>query len=831
MVNIFKRKYFALLSAVLIITSIPIPSYGAWIQKDNHWIYEDNQVTDKSTWKLIPDETGHSVDAAWYYFDEVGYMATGWQLIDGRWYFFNPISDGTKGKMLTGWQWIDGRCYYLTVQSKDNHPEGAMYTNENTPDGYSVDISGAWTDESGTVQYAPEKGIQTAIVKKITSTSKFSGGSSGGGGSGGKGSSSKPDMGTNPDGGTKPAIPGKGEKETEPEVTEPEEPTEEPKVPGEGEKETEPENPEPEEPTEEPKVPGEGESETEPENPKPEEPTEEPKEPEEKETNYRYTVQYVDVKDKTVLQVVAGVGTEGEMIDIIQPVIDGYRLCEGQKESFRLTSDHMILNIYYEKESVASPSEARKVDWNLYFVEKGNPSNEILKAQKGQTEEDRQLIIDFPETILGTDRYYYHSLVTSPWSVIVNGNGTQKYYIEYEKGDRLPEEPDPDQEAKDKLEKWLELSKAADVMIGAQEPSDQQLITKNIEESNERLLNLVSMADGTDRKEIYLIAKRHVPSTVIVSQTFQNIKNLSELVMDEFTLAYEKYTVVRIGFEKTYDESTCDHDYEITDIVNATCISNGHKTARCLKCGKEETVVLPATGHVDTDHDGICDICYRPASETPEAVHYNIGDVQARTIGNKVYLFRCIDEDYEDAMGNSQQTALFLCDSVIRSDIDGAANKLNFGYNNNYKYSDIREWLLNHAAADFVHETYIGITRSYIGATWKGSYEQFNDNNLMAMKEIFQLLQDKVFILSVDEALKYRDVLWRFGGSESNNPGTQVSTYSKGYYLRTPQDGGTDGFLYGDAIYAVSLVDGNIQPVSVKETSYGIRPAMAIPQG
>uniref|UniRef100_UPI001CA342BF DUF6273 domain-containing protein n=1 Tax=Serratia marcescens TaxID=615 RepID=UPI001CA342BF len=106
-----------------------------------------------------------------------------------------------------------------------------------------------------------------------------------------------------------------------------------------------------------------------------------------------------------------------------------------------------------------------------------------------------------------------------------------------------------------------------------------------------------------------------------------------------------------------------------------------------------------------------------------------------------------------------------------------------------------------------------------------------NDNSLMAGKEVFQLLQDKVFILSVDEALKYRDFLWRFSGSETNNPGSQVSPYSKGYYLRTPQDGGLTDFWYGDGIYAVSLADGNIQPVSVKETSYGIRPAMAIPQG
>ncbi|EXG84792.1 cell wall-binding repeat-containing protein [Clostridium sp. ASBs410] len=770
-----KRKSFALLSATLAVISVPIPSYGAWIQKDNHWIYEDNKIYEKNAWRLI--------DGAWYYFDDTGYMVTGWRLIDGKWYFLSPDSDETKGKMLTGWQWIDGRCYYLSDRSENNHPKGALYINEKTPDGYPVDYAGAWTDEDGTVQYVPGKGIQTVFAKEAASKNKLSGKGSGGGGSGSRRSSTKPEKDIKPDSGPKDSIPGVGESEA---------------------------------------VPGTQAS---------EEPWGGTNEPEEERKQYRYTVRYMAVKDKTILQVVAGAGTEGELIAITRPVIDGYKPCDGQKESFKLTDDHMLQNVYYEKESVASPSEARRVDWNLYFVEEGNRSNEILKVQQGQTEEDRLLVVDFPEIILGADRYYYHSLVSSPWSVIVNGNGTQKYYIEYEKGDYLQEEEDPDYNAKAKQEKWLGIAKDADIMLSGQEPSDQQLITKSIEESNERLLNLVSMADGTERKEVYLIAKGHVPSTVIISQIFQNIKNLSELVMDEFNIADEKYTIVRVGFEKAYDEITCSHDFQVTDEVNTTCIENGHETVRCQKCGKEETVILPATGHVDFDHDGICEVCYRPAFEIPKTMHYSIGDVQARTIRNKVYMFRCVDEDYEDVMGNSQRTALFLCDSVIRSDILKAENKLNFGSNNNYKYSEIREWLLNHAEADFVHETYIGITRSYIGATWKGSYEQFNDNSLMVMKEMFQLLQDKVFILSVDEALKYREVLWRFNGSKTNNPGSQVSAYSKGYYLRTPQDGGLNDFLYGDGIYAVSLVDGNIQPVSVKETSFGIRPAMAIPQG
>ena len=761
-----KKRCFALLSAVLGVISFPMSSHGGWIQKENHWLYEENRIFERNAWKLI--------DGAWYYFGDAGYMATGWQMIAGKWYFLNTVSNGSKGKMLTGWQWIDGHCYYLAGQPGNNYPKGAMYINERTPDGYFVDASGAWINENGRVQYVAGKGIRTASAEKTALAGKLSGG---GGGSGRRGGSSGPEN-----------------ERGNPETGEPE-------------------------PEVKPGIPG------------PEESAEEVKEPDVEEKQYRYTVRYMDIENNTILHMMAGVGTEGRVIAVIQPVIDGYKQCNGQKESFKLISDSVILNVYYEKESPASPSEARKVDWNIYFVERGDHSNEILKTQQGRTEEGRPLVIDFPETILGTDQYYYHSLVSSPWSVTVNGNGIQKYFIEFEKGERHSEESDPDQEAKARLEKWLGIAKKADLKLGCREPSDRQIVTESIEESNERLLNLVSMVDGTERQEVYLIAKRHVPSAVIVGQTFQNIKNLSELVMDEFTKAYEKYTVMRVGFEKTYEESTCSHNYQITDKVNATCRSNGHETVRCKKCGKEETVILPAAGHMDADHDGTCDVCYKPAGETPEAVHYRIGDVQARTIGNKVYLFRCIDEDYEDAMGNSQQTALFLCDSVIRSDIDGVAMILSFGINNNYKYSNVRKWLLDHVADDFIQETYIGITRSYIGATWKGSYEQLNDNSLIARKEMFQLLQDRAFILSVNEALKYRDALWRFNGSETNNPESQVSVYSKGYYLRTPQDGGLDDFLYGDGIYAVSLVDGNIQPVSVKETGFGIRPAMAVPQG
>jgi len=764
------RKWIALLSVALTVTNVPITSYGDWLLQGSQWIYEDNQVQENNTWRLI--------DGTWYYFDENGYMAVGWKQISDKWYFFNPVSDGSKGTMLTGWQWIDGYCYYLAGSTDINYPSGAMYENTLTPDGFLVNSSGAWTSKDGTVQYQAGKGIQTAIKTKTASASKFSsGGSGGGGGSGGSKSGTKT---------------GSSEK---PEDTSEEETKEETATPSDAQQPGDPDD------VQEPEL-------------------------------FGYTIKYLDIEDKAVLKLVTGKDAEDAEIVIDDPEFDGYEICSGQKDQFRLVTDGMTVNIYYSKTEPASPSEAKKVSWKLYFVEQDNHSNEIFKSQSGQTEEDKELVVDFPETILGTDQYYYHSLVSSPWSIIVNGTGTQKYYIEYEKGEKLPEETDIDQEAKEELENWIEISREADLAITGGESSDQQLITESLAESNERLLNLASMADGVDRKEVYVIAKNHTPTTVILSQKIKNLKNISQLIRAELTIDGDTYMVMRVGFEKTYEESTCSHSYEVIDRVEPSCMNNGHETVYCTKCGKEETVILPATGHIDTEQDGVCDICYQSADETPETVHYSVGDVQARTIRNKTYLFRCIDEDYEDANENSQKTALFLCDSVIRSDIMGTSKKLNFGDNNNYKYSKIREWLQNNASDSlFLNDTYIGITRSYIGSTGKNTYEQLNESSLMGFERLYQSMEDKIFILSVEEALKYRDYLWTFNGSETNNPDSQISAYSKGYYLRTPQDGGLTDFWYGDGIYAVSLTDGNIKPVNVSETSIGIRPAMTVPQG
>ena len=106
--------------------------------------------------------SGWFIDAGenWYYFNESDKaMETGWHhdSEDGYWYYLNPAD----GKMADGWQTIDGKEYFFQpVRNMGNYffnneqekwlyslnsnvPYGAMYRSTVTPDGSTVDETGA----------------------------------------------------------------------------------------------------------------------------------------------------------------------------------------------------------------------------------------------------------------------------------------------------------------------------------------------------------------------------------------------------------------------------------------------------------------------------------------------------------------------------------------------------------------------------------------------------------------------------------------------------------------------------------------------------------------
>lgn len=225
-------------------------------------------------------------------------------------------------------------------------------------------------------------------------------------------------------------------------------------------------------------------------------------------------------------------------------------------------------------------------------------------------------------------------------------------------------------------------------------------------------------------------------------------------------------------------------------------------------------------------------------TEKAQSNAWKIGDIQARTIGGKVYLFRCVNENYKDKTNTSKQSALFLCESVIPADIINdektqEKETLFFGANNNYKYSAVRRWLGGHVSDTSFNlsDVNIGVDSSYSGSTQKYGFSQLN-SRLLTKYDLDgrQYMTDQLFCLSVEEALSLNDYLWRFGTSGSENPETQINGYCRSYWLRTPMHDTKD------MIYTVNLSDGTIEAKSVKATagstysSTGLRPAFVMPQ-
>ena len=89
-----------------------------WVQYSGHWMYynPDGSYV-KSNWK--------SVNSIWYYFDQNGWMVTGWMTLSSGKYYLNPTknSDGVEGAMLKGYKQIDGKWYYLR---SGESPEGSL---------------------------------------------------------------------------------------------------------------------------------------------------------------------------------------------------------------------------------------------------------------------------------------------------------------------------------------------------------------------------------------------------------------------------------------------------------------------------------------------------------------------------------------------------------------------------------------------------------------------------------------------------------------------------------------------------------------------------------
>ena len=87
------------------------------------------------------------VNGNWWAFDESGYIKTGWMRDEdyGGWFYLDP-----EHGMQTGWVLIDGKWCYFPPTSDGR--KGILYVGRLTPDGYYVDENGVWDGENKPTQ-------------------------------------------------------------------------------------------------------------------------------------------------------------------------------------------------------------------------------------------------------------------------------------------------------------------------------------------------------------------------------------------------------------------------------------------------------------------------------------------------------------------------------------------------------------------------------------------------------------------------------------------------------------------------------------------------------
>ncbi|HBI7100459.1 TPA: cell wall-binding protein [Clostridium perfringens] len=122
---------------------------SGWQEIEGNWYYFNSNGNMKTGWEEI--------NGYWYYFNNDGIMQTGWQELGGKWYYFRPNGNmrvgweqingywyyfGSDGSMQTGWQEVGGIWYYF-------RPDGNMKTGWEEINGYWYYFNGDGVMQTG----------------------------------------------------------------------------------------------------------------------------------------------------------------------------------------------------------------------------------------------------------------------------------------------------------------------------------------------------------------------------------------------------------------------------------------------------------------------------------------------------------------------------------------------------------------------------------------------------------------------------------------------------------------------------------------------------------
>lgn len=133
-----------------------------WVKDDKGWWYRYADGTWPTGWAYLPWPMSKRPDKKdWFFFDENGYMKTGWVKDKGWWYFL----DDKDGYMHTGWLNRYGLFYLEPISGKGDGGQGHAYMNERA----TIDGKTYWFDSNC---YATEIN-STSVDVKIDVNKKF----------------------------------------------------------------------------------------------------------------------------------------------------------------------------------------------------------------------------------------------------------------------------------------------------------------------------------------------------------------------------------------------------------------------------------------------------------------------------------------------------------------------------------------------------------------------------------------------------------------------------------------------------------------------------------
>ena len=146
--------------------------YNQWKKWNNRWFYLTDSGAAAKNWKKIAGiwyyfnkenqmEIGWIQDKEqWYYLSNDGSMKTGWLKKANDWYFYKE--DGSRA---AGWIKDKDKWYFL----KEN---GQLLVNGKTPEGYTVDSSGAWLVDIPVEKFATTKVTSHSETKESSEVVK-----------------------------------------------------------------------------------------------------------------------------------------------------------------------------------------------------------------------------------------------------------------------------------------------------------------------------------------------------------------------------------------------------------------------------------------------------------------------------------------------------------------------------------------------------------------------------------------------------------------------------------------------------------------------------------